>query len=798
MRRTLTLAALVLLGCPQDPAPLGNTAPSAVISAPDDGAVVWVGDDLAVTGGIADAESPAAAMEVAWSSSLDGALGGGTGDGAGAVAIEFVPQTAGSHAITLTVTDADGATASDAITVVAQTNTAPTIALQSPPFGQEFLTTDAVPVRAFVNDATHDAESLTVTFSSSLGGPLTGSTGADAKGISEWSGTLAAGVHVITARVEDPRGLQDQDTVQITVGDADGAPTCSVAVPGLGIYNDTDAVPLLGQVGDAEDAADSLGILWESSIDGTVDTTPASATGALTGSASALTPGLHTFTLTVTDSAGQTCTNSDLELRVNGTPIPPVVAIDPATPSTTDILTLVVLTAAGDPDGDALATSIAWLRNGTAQAAWAGQTTVLPADTNGGETWTVEVSVADATATASAAPASVTIGNGAPSVSAPILGPALLYTDTTASCTVGATSDPDGDPVTVDIAWEVDSAAVSGQTAVTLSGGSWFEKDQTVACVTTPDDGSASGAPVSSVVLTVQNSAPSAPQITISPSIPSPSVGLTCLISGAATDPDAADVASLVLNYSWLVDGSPAGIPDPIVPSSATAAGEVWTCEVSAEDQDGATSAPASTSVQICAPQTWYEDFDGDGFGNLNVTQSTCPAPGAGWVQNADDCNDANIGIYPEAGDTYGDGVDGDCDGEANCEAGVYLGTYFALCLPGGTFDFLDADAECQALGYDGLASVRSQLEQDSLWLLFQASGQQNSANAYIGTTDELVEGSWGWLDGSPPAYANWSSGEPNGGTSENCGHLNWPQGSGGWNDTQCGWGAPAFICQTR
>ena len=45
--------ALLLVGCPQDPAPLGNTAPSAAISSPAPGTTTWAGDDLTVTGGSA-------------------------------------------------------------------------------------------------------------------------------------------------------------------------------------------------------------------------------------------------------------------------------------------------------------------------------------------------------------------------------------------------------------------------------------------------------------------------------------------------------------------------------------------------------------------------------------------------------------------------------------------------------------------------------------------------------------------------------------------------------------------------
>ena len=51
---------------------------------------------------------------------------------------------------------------------------------------------------------------------------------------------------------------------------------------------------------------------------------------------------------------------------------------------------------------------------------------------------------------------------------------------------------------------------------------------------------------------------------------------------------------------------------------------------------------------------------------------------------------------------------------------------------------------------------------------------------------DEIVEGYWGWADGATSTYTNWGSGEPNGGGDENCAQLNWPLGSGEWNDADC------------
>ena len=55
---------------------------------------------------------------------------------------------------------------------------------------------------------------------------------------------------------------------------------------------------------------------------------------------------------------------------------------------------------------------------------------------------------------------------------------------------------------------------------------------------------------------------------------------------------------------------------------------------------------------------TWYADEDGDGFGGDMATDG---CGGDGWVDNADDCDDSNPEVNPEAAEIC-DGMDNDCD----------------------------------------------------------------------------------------------------------------------------------------
>lgn len=165
------------------------------------------------------------------------------------------------------------------------------------------------------------------------------------------------------------------------------------------------------------------------------------------------------------------------------------------------------------------------------------------------------------------------------------------------------------------------------------------EGGQTWACTVTPTDGVLDGASATASVTSAQaNRAPSAPTVSIVPAAPTDDDVLNCVITGESTDPDGDTVTCA---YSWTVDGVSAGITSAIVGAERTSVGETWACSVTASDGE-LVSAAGMGSVEV-APVC---DRDGDG-----VDEAAC---------GGDDCEDANAEAYPRAGDTYGDGLDGD------------------------------------------------------------------------------------------------------------------------------------------
>ena len=104
--------------------------------------------------------------------------------------------------------------------------------------------------------------------------------------------------------------------------------------------------------------------------------------------------------------------------------------------------------------------------------------------------------------------------------------------------------------------------------------------------------------------------------------------------------------------------------------SDASYPGAQEVCDGLDNDCNGETDEDASADAV-----NWYEDGDGDGYGNAGVSVVQCSQP-TGFVLDDTDCDDAESTTNPGAPE-YCDAVDNDCDGSIDEDDAVDTSTWF-------------------------------------------------------------------------------------------------------------------------
>jgi hypothetical protein len=239
----------------------------------------------------------------------------------------------------------------------------------------------------------------------------------------------------------------------------------------------------------------------------------------------------------------------------------------------------------------------------------------------------------------------ILIGNTAPVVETVTLGPDEAYTNTILQCTALNVSDNEDDPVGLAYVWTVDGEVLPDATMATLTGGQ-FGKGNLVTCKIIPNDGIDNGETVESAAVTILNTAPESPEVSVTPLEPTRFDELLCQVDVVSDDLDGDEVT---YTYVWFKDDvEQEGLTDATIPPAETMECEIWRCIATAHDDEtsGGTAEAQETiakGVELCdnhdndCDDEIDEDFDVlvlpcDGLTAVTYRQPVTVGGPAGWL----------------------------------------------------------------------------------------------------------------------------------------------------------------------
>ncbi len=292
-----------------------------------------------------------AVSEVVWSNSLKGS---GAATGTTSWSAAGIALAEGENVITVTVSDETGNTSTDVLTIVytIPDTEAPVVLITSPTSGTKYDTqSDSISIGGTSSDVTGVTQ---VSWSSSQGGSgtATGTTSWSAAGI-----TLAEGENVITVTASDEAGNTSTDsfTVVYTIPDTT-APVVTIASPTSGTNHDVETKTLnIG--GTSSDAVGVTQVSWTNSRGGS-----GTATGTSSWSAEgiALGEGENVITVTASDEAGNTSTDSFTVVYTIPDTTAPVVTIASPTSGTNYDVETKTLNIGGTSSDAVGVTQVSW------------------------------------------------------------------------------------------------------------------------------------------------------------------------------------------------------------------------------------------------------------------------------------------------------------------------------------------------------------------------------------------------------------------------------------------------------
>ena len=234
-----------------------NQPPTVSINSPEDGFLTFADTVFTVFGSAEDSNGTSLSHLIQWSSDKDGFIAQGSA--------AFVVLSLGEHVLTAQVTDSQGLSSSDSITVtMIELNANPQISITSPVSGSEFIEGESILFSATATDTEDGNISHLTQWSSNIDDFL----GAG----SPISSTLSVGEHTITAQVTDSGGRTSFSLRMITVIEdplSNTAPDVSITSPADNLsFQEGQSILFEGTGIDSQDGNISSNLRWTSNIDG--------------------------------------------------------------------------------------------------------------------------------------------------------------------------------------------------------------------------------------------------------------------------------------------------------------------------------------------------------------------------------------------------------------------------------------------------------------------------------------------------------------------------------------------------
>ncbi len=296
----------------------------------------------------------------------------------------------------------------------------------------------------------------------------------------------------------------------------------------------------------------------------------------------------------------------------NSSPAAPTgVAISPTSPLVSDDL-IAAASGSTDPDGDTITYEYQWAKSTDGGKTWSSWgydgATLASSNTAKGEQWKVQARASDGSATSAWKESGVVvIGNTAPSMPTAVsISPANPLTADNLTGSASGGTDADGDSITYEYQWAKSTDggktwSAWGYDGATLAASN-TTKGQQWKLQARSNDGSATSDWKESGVVTIGNTAPTAPSsVVISPSSPATDDDLVGSASGS-TD---ADGDSITYEYQWAksTDGgktwSAWSYSGATLAASNTAKGEQWKVQARASDGSAYSVWVASAAVTV-------------------------------------------------------------------------------------------------------------------------------------------------------------------------------------------------------